>query len=349
MNPQVLDTRERPLQELRISVTDRCNFRCTYCMPRHRYGYDFQYLPHSALLNFAEITRLARLFVLQGVRKIRLTGGEPLLRKHLENLIAQLRALPPAPHQERALELALTTNGVLLSQKAQALRAAGLDRLTVSLDALDDRIFRAMNDANYPVAKVLEGLNSAQQAGFTRIKINTVVKKGCNDDQVLPLLRHFMGQGCELRFIEFMDVGSSNAWCMDAVLPTQVLIAQLARHYRLEPLPAGNASATAQRYRAWDSGASARYCDIGFISSVTQAFCAHCNRVRLSTDGKLYTCLFASQGHDLRSLLRSQASDEAVQADIQQLWQGRSDHYSELRSQGRAPRAKRIEMHYIGG
>ena len=348
----LVDTRGRPLRDLRISVTDRCNFRCSYCMPKEVFDKDYPYLPHSALLSFEEITRLARLFLAHGVRKIRLTGGEPLLRKNLEALVEQLAALrtvdgtPP--------DLTLTTNGSLLVRKARALKDAGLNRVTVSLDGLDDTIFRRMNDVDFPVADVLAGIEAAHAAGLSHIKVNMVVKRGTNDHEILPMARHFRGTGTTLRFIEYMDVGATNGWRMDEVLPSAELIARLREHLPLVPLDPASPGETAERWGYAD--ASGRHDpalgEVGVISSVTQAFCHDCNRARLSTDGQLYLCLFATQGHDLRSLLRGGASDEAIASAIAPIWQGRSDRYSELRSglpADATPGPRRVEMSYIGG
>jgi GTP 3',8-cyclase len=347
----LLDTLARPLHDLRISVTDRCNFRCSYCMPKEVFDKDYRYLPHSALLSFEEITRLATQFVALGVRKIRLTGGEPLLRKSIEQLIDMLAALR-TPSGE-PLDLTLTTNGSLLRQKARALKLAGLQRLTVSLDALDDTIFRRMNDVDFPVADVLHGLDAAQAAGFERIKVNMVVKRGTNDAQIVPMAQHFRGSGLTLRFIEYMDVGATNGWRMDEVLPSHDVLARLQAQWPMLALPHATKGETAQRWGyANAQGEHDRAAgEIGLISSVTQAFCGDCNRARLSTEGRLYLCLFASQGHDLRSLLRGGASDEAIAHTLGQIWSQRADRYSELRSNNDAPTAngQRVEMSYIGG
>ena len=350
---QLLDQRQRPLRDLRISVTDRCNFRCSYCMPKEVFDKDYRYLPHSALLRFEEITRLARLFLAHGVQKIRITGGEPLLRKDLEQLIAQLAALrtveglPP--------DLTLTTNGSLLARKASALQAAGLSRVTVSLDSLDDRVFRAMNDVDFPVRDVLRGIEAAQAAGLARIKVNMVVKRGSNDHEIVPMARHFRGTGVTLRFIEYMDVGATNGWRMDEVLPSAEVLACLQAHFPLVPLSPQTTGETAVR---WGYANAAGQHDpalgeVGMISSVTQAFCGDCNRARLSMEGQLFLCLFASQGWDLRSLLRGEASDAQIAAAIAGIWQGRSDRYSELRASLPAETGQRsgqrVEMSYIGG
>ena len=347
-NGLLRDSLGRPLKDLRISVTDRCNFRCSYCMPKELFDRDYKFLPQSSLLSFEEITRTARLFVSHGVNKIRLTGGEPLLRKHLELLVAQLA--PLRTPEGAALDITLTTNASLLERKAQALADAGLQRVTVSLDALDDAIFRRMNDVDFPVADVLRGIEAAQKAGLTPIKINMVVKRGTNDQEIVPLARHVRehcGPGVVLRFIEYMDVGATNGWRMDEVLPSSEVIARLSAVYPLEPLEANAPGETAQRWRYRDGGG-----EIGVISSVTQAFCRDCNRARLSTEGKLFLCLFANRGHDLRALLRSGHSDEQIAAAIGLIWNERDDRYSELR--GALPAnaegsARRVEMHYIGG
>jgi cyclic pyranopterin phosphate synthase len=324
------------MHDLRISVTDRCNFRCVYCMPKTVFGRDYPFLPRDELLTYEEIARLAHLFAAQGVAKIRLTGGEPLLRRDLDRLIRLLAAIP-------GLELTLTTNGSALAGRAAELTAAGLHRVTVSLDALDDGIFRRMNDADYPVTRVLEGIEAAAAAGLAPVKINMVVKRGANDSEILPLARHFRGSGHILRFIEYMDVGNSNAWRMDDVVPAGEIIRRIAAEFPLEPADPNYGGEVAERWRYRDGAG-----EIGVIASVTQAFCADCTRVRLSTEGKLYTCLFASSGHDLRALLRRGASDAELTAAIGGVWTARDDHYSELRAAGVAV-VKKIEMSYIGG
>jgi cyclic pyranopterin phosphate synthase len=345
----LFDRFKRPLTDLRISVTDRCNFRCSYCMPKEVFDKDYRYLPHASLLSFEEITRLARLFAAHGVRKIRLTGGEPLLRRNIEVLIGQLAQLRTADGQP--LDLTLTTNGSLLARKAAALKAAGLQRVTVSLDGLDDTVFRRMNDVDFPVADVLMGIDAAQAAGLGPIKVNMVVKRGTNEQEILPMARHFRNTGVVLRFIEYMDVGATNGWRMDEVLPSAEVIARIAAEFPLVPLEASAPGETAQRW-AYADGTG----EIGVISSVTQAFCRDCSRARLSTEGRLYTCLFASSGHDLRPLLRdAHADDEQLCSAIGHIWQGRADRYSELRAL-RAPELaadtdapRRVEMSYIGG
>jgi cyclic pyranopterin phosphate synthase len=350
----------RPLRDLRISVTDRCNFRCNYCMPKEVFGKDYPYLPHSSLLSFEEITRVAKQFLAHGVRKIRLTGGEPLLRKNLEVLIEQLAALrtvdglPP--------DLTLTTNGSLLAKKAHALKAAGLNRVTVSLDGLDDAIFRRMNDVDFPVADVLKGIDAALAAGLGGtagngggLKVNMVVKRGTNDHEILPMARHFKGTGVTLRFIEYMDVGATNGWRMDEVLPSREVIARLHAALPLVQLDPSAPGETAERWGYADATGAhdVQAGEVGVISSVTQAFCQDCNRARLSTEGKLYLCLFASQGHDLRELIRGQATDAQLASAIGHIWQGRDDRYSELRSSLPADTGggggRRVEMSYIGG
>ena len=348
----LVDTRGRPLRDLRISVTDRCNFRCNYCMPKEVFDKDYPYLPHSALLSFEEITRLASLFLAHGVRKIRLTGGEPLLRKNIEELIAQLAQLRTV--DGKAPDLTLTTNGSLLARKARSLKEAGLNRVTVSLDGLDDAVFRRMNDVDFPVADVLAGIEAAHAAGLSHIKVNMVVKRGTNDHEILPMARHFRGTGTTLRFIEYMDVGATNGWRMDEVLPSAELIKRLRAELPLVPLEPSSPGETAERLGYADTSGQhdPGLGEVGVISSVTQAFCHDCNRARLSTEGKLYLCLFASQGYDLRSLLRGGASDADIAAAIAPIWQQRTDRYSELRSTLPADNtqgARRVEMSYIGG
>jgi cyclic pyranopterin phosphate synthase len=349
-----LDGLRRPLTDLRISVTDRCNFRCSYCMPKEVFDKDYAYLPQSHLLSFEEITRLAKVFVGRGVRKIRLTGGEPLLRKNIEILIAQLAALRTLDGQP--LDLTLTTNGSLLARKAQSLKDAGLQRVTVSLDGLDDAVFRKMNDVDFPVDEVLKGIEAAKAAGLGPIKVNMVVKRGTNDHEILPMARHFQGTGVVLRFIEYMDVGATNGWCMDEVLPSAELVQRIHAELPLVQLGHSAPGETAERWGF--ANAQGRHDpslgEIGVISSVTQAFCGDCNRARLSTEGRLYLCLFASQGYDLRQLLRDPSqSDEVMAATIDAIWQGRSDQYSVLRSLRGPDTAsgpgRRVEMSYIGG
>ena len=355
------DSLGRPLHDLRISVTDRCNFRCNYCMPKEVFNKDYAYLPHGDLLNFEEITRLAKVFVAHGVRKIRLTGGEPLLRKNLEILVDQLANIQTP--DGTPLDLTLTTNGSLLARKAKALKEAGLNRVTVSLDGLDDAVFRAMNDVDFPVADVLDGIAAAQAAGLgldtqgrlTGLKVNMVVKRRTNVDQILPMARHFRGSGITLRFIEYMDVGATNGWCMDDVLPSAEVIEHIQQAFALVPLEASAAGETAQRWGYANAAGNfdPKLGEIGVISSVTQAFCRDCNRARLSTEGKLYLCLFATQGYDLRGLMRqATTSDADIASAIGHIWQGRDDRYSDLRASmptDAAPAARRVEMSYIGG
>ena len=343
-NGILLDTLQRPLHDLRISVTDRCNFRCVYCMPRTVFDQNYSYLPPSALLTFEEITRLAKLLVAHGVTKIRLTGGEPLLRKNLDRLIAMLRQIETP--NGAPLDLTLTTNGALLAQKAQSLKDAGLNRVTVSLDALDDAIFKRMNDVDFSVSEILHGLDVANQVGLGPIKVNMVVKAGMNDHQIIPMARHFKGSPFILRFIEYMDVGDTNGWQMNEVIPSERVIGQISQassDMQLVPMHSSYNGETAQRWQYQDGAG-----EIGVISSVTQAFCHDCSRLRLSTEGKLFTCLFAGQGHDVRGLLRNQATDQQLSDTLAQIWQARGDRYSELRSQQTTPR-KKVEMSYIGG
>jgi GTP 3',8-cyclase len=344
-NGLTTDRLGRRLHDLRISVTDRCNFRCTYCMPKSVFDKDYSFLPQSALLSFEEIQRIAKLFVSHGVEKIRLTGGEPLLRKHLETLIEKLATL--VTPSGKPLDITLTTNGALLPKKAALLKAAGLTRLTVSLDAVDDSVFRKMNDVDFPVGQVLEGIDAAMHAGFDNIKINMVVKRGVNDDQILPMVQQFKGSGHTLRLIEFMDVGSSNGWDMKDVMPSAAVLAKINSVYPLKGLPANYQGEVAERWEFADGSG-----EIGVISSVTQTFCHDCTRLRLSTEGKLFTCLFATQGQDLRGLVRAGHSDEDIASAIGLIWQQRDDRYSELRSEQtqelKAARAK-VEMSYIGG
>ena len=343
--PLLIDRRQRPLQDLRISVTDRCNFRCPYCMPRATFGKEHRFLPHEALLSFEEITRTAQAAMALGVRKLRLTGGEPLLRKDLPTLVGQLAALK-TPEGAPA-EIALTTNGVLLRRQARALKDAGLQRVTVSLDGLDQAIFARMSDSGLNVRDVLDGIEAAQEAGLFPIKVNMVVQKGVNDGQVLPMARHFRGSGIELRFIEFMDVGQTNRWRLDQVIPSAEVRERIAAHWPLLPATIDRSSDTAERWRYADGAGG-----IGFISSVTRAFCGDCTRLRLSTDGRLYTCLFGTQGHDLRALLRDeQVTDDELRLRLAALWQGREDRYSEQRRATDEPPSEsgRVEMSYIGG
>jgi cyclic pyranopterin phosphate synthase len=330
------DARGRPLHDLRISVTDRCNFRCVYCMPKDVFGRDYPFLPHEELLTFEEIARLARLFKSQGVAKIRLTGGEPLLRRNVERLVGMLAAIG-------GLDLTLTTNGALLARKAKALKDAGLERVTVSLDALDDRVFRAMNDVDFPVARVLEGIDAAHAAGLAPIKVNMVVKRGINEHEIVPLARHFRDSGHILRFIEFMDVGHTNGWRMDDVVSAAEILKIVDGEFPIEPVDRAYRGEVADRWRYRDGAG-----EIGVVASVTQAFCRDCTRARLSTDGKVYTCLFGTEGFDLKTPLRAGASDDDLAEAIAAIWHQRSDRYSELRSAATAAVPK-VEMSYIGG
>lgn len=335
------DKRGRPLRDLRISVTDRCNFRCTYCMPKSVFDKDYRYLPKSDFLSYEEITRMAQLFVTHGVEKIRLTGGEPLLRKNLEVLIEMLAALKTL--DGKPLDIALTTNASLLSKKAPALKAAGLQRVTVSLDSLDETTFRAMNDVDFSVADVLNGIDAAREAGFPPIKINMVVKKGVNDQGVVAMARHFKGSGNIVRFIEFMDVGSSNGWRMDDVVPSSEIVHRINSEMPLIEVDSNYSGEVSKRW-AYADGSG----EIGVISSVTEAFCSTCSRARLSTDGSLYTCLFSQSGQDLRMLMRAGKSDQQIAAAIGFIWSQREDQYSEIRTEQTIGR-KKVEMSYIGG
>ena len=354
-NGLLADTLGRPLRDLRISVTDRCNFRCSYCMPKEVFDKNYAYLPHNALLSFEEITRISRSFIAHGVQKLRLTGGEPLLRKNIEVLIAQLALLRTTDGQP--LDITLTTNGSLLRRKAQALKDAGLQRVTVSLDGLDDATFRAMNDVDFPVADVLDGIAAAREAGLKNIKVNMVVKRGTNEQEILPMARHFQGTGVTLRFIEYMDVGATNGWRMNEVMPSAEVVQHIHQHMPLVQLGPSAIGETAERwgYAGADGQHDPALGEVGFISSVTQAFCGDCNRARLSTEGKLYLCLFATQGYDLRELMRGSATDADLSSAIGHIWQGRSDQYSQLRASMAADTgspssgARRVEMSYIGG
>jgi cyclic pyranopterin phosphate synthase len=330
-----LDTLSRPLRDLRISVTDRCNFRCTYCMPKTVFGRDYAFLPRAELLTFEEIERLARVFVASGVEKIRLTGGEPLLRRDVERLVGMLAPIPD-------LDLTLTTNGSLLPQKAGPLRRAGLTRVTVSLDSLDDSVFAAMNDVAFPVARVLEGIDAAAAEGLP-VKVNMVVKRGVNENSVVPMARHFHGSGHTVRFIEYMDVGATNGWRLDDVVPAGEILAAIDAELPLEPVEPAYRGEVARRWRYRDGGG-----EIGLIASVTQPFCGDCTRARLSADGQLYTCLFASRGHDLRALTRGGASDEELSEAVARIWGARADRYSELRTE-RTRALEKVEMSFIGG
>jgi cyclic pyranopterin phosphate synthase len=332
----ITDRLGRPIRDLRISVTDRCNFRCVYCMPKEVYGRDYAFLPRSELLSFEEIERVARMFVSLGVEKIRITGGEPLVRRDVERLVEKLAGI-------RSLDLTLTTNGALLAAKAQALADAGLTRVTVSLDSLDDETFRRMNDVDFPVTRVLEGIEAASAAGLAPVKVNVVVKRGVNDDGILDLARFFHGRGHVVRFIEYMDVGHTNGWRLDDVLPASEIVRRIDEELPLEPVEPAYRGEVARRYRYRDGGG-----EVGVIASVTQPFCGDCTRARLSADGKLYTCLFAVRGHDLRALLRNGADDDELTAALADVWRARDDRYSELRSAETAELDK-VEMSYIGG
>jgi len=339
------DKRGRTLRDLRISVTDRCNFRCTYCMPKEVFDKNYPYLAHQELLSFEEITRLTNIFASLGVEKIRLTGGEPLLRKNLEALIEMLATIRTP--ENKTLDLTLTTNGSALRKKAAALKAAGLKRLTVSLDGLDDSIFKKMNDVDFPVADVLDGIAAAQEVGFENIKVNMVVKKGTNDHEIVAMAKHFKGSGIILRFIEFMDVGSSNGWNMEQVLPSKEVIARINEVFPLEPIEANYSGEVAQRWRYVDGSG-----EIGVISSVTQTFCHECTRARISTDGQMYLCLFANEGFDFKTLLRTGKSDLEIANAVMNTWAARDDHYSEIRGSQTASLSssnRKVEMSYIGG
>ncbi len=330
-----LDKLARPVRDLRISVTDRCNFRCVYCMPREVFDSSYRFLRHEDILSFEEIARLAGVFVGLGVTKIRLTGGEPLVRRNLDRLVEMLAALDA--------EVTLTTNGSLLAKQAAALKKAGLDRVTDSLDSLDDATFRKMNDADFPVAKVIDGIETAAAAGLGPVKINMVVKRGVNDQSIVQMAERWRGTGHIIRFIEYMDVGSTNGWKMDDVIPSAEVVRRIGARWPLEAIDANYAGEVAERWRYLDGAG-----EIGVISSVTQAFCSSCTRMRLSTEGSLFTCLFAQSGHDLKSLLRSGASDDALRNEIAAVWQRRADRYSEIRTAETA-KNKKVEMSYIGG
>jgi cyclic pyranopterin phosphate synthase len=333
-----MDALGRPLHDLRISVTDRCNFRCTYCMPKEVFGGDFAFLHRDALLTFEEIARLARLFVRNGVRKIRLTGGEPLLRRDLERLVAQLSGI------EGLEDIALTTNGSLFTrEKARVLAAAGLRRVTVSLDAIDDAIFRAMNDVDFPVARVLEAVDAGAEAGLTPVKIDCVVKRGVNESQVVALARHFRGTGHIVRFIEFMDVGNSNGWRMEDVVSGTEILSMLQREWDLTPAEPHYFGEVAERWCYTDGSG-----EVGIITSVTQPFCGTCTRARLAADGRVYLCLFAGTGHDFGARRGGGARDEEIEQVIARVWRTREDRYSEIRSEA-TPSLRKVEMSHIGG
>ncbi|WP_434082300.1 GTP 3',8-cyclase MoaA [Achromobacter deleyi] len=340
MDRQPEDTLGRPLRDLRISVIDQCNFRCTYCMPREVFGADYPFLRRDELLTFDELERTARAFIRLGVRKIRLSGGEPLLRKDLEHLVARLARLVTL--EGEPIDLAMTTNGALLARKAHVLAAAGLRRLNVSLDALAPATFARIANTSASVGDVLEGIATAHDAGIRHIKINMVVQRGVNDDQILPMARHFRGTGHTLRFIEFMDVGTTNGWTAHAVLPSDDVLKQIHMHFPLEPVAPATPGEVARRWRYLDGQG-----EIGLISSVSHPFCGDCSRARLSADGKLYTCLFAEQGDDIRSMLRAEIDDQTLVAGLAARWRSRSDRYSEVRAGTK--RQHKIEMSYIGG
>ncbi|MEK4654375.1 MULTISPECIES: GTP 3',8-cyclase MoaA [Niallia] len=327
----------RPLQDLRISVIDRCNFRCTYCMPREIFGKDFSFLPKDQLLSFEEIERLAKLFVQLGVRKIRLTGGEPLLRRDIATLIEKLAAI------DGLEDIGLTTNGMLLGKMAKSLKQAGLERVNVSLDALDDKVFQSINDSGIPTKKILDSIEQARKAGLS-VKVNMVVKKGMNDQQVIPMAKYFKEQEIPLRYIEFMDVGQTNGWDFSQVLTKKQLFEQLSHHFELEPVDSAYIGEVAKRYRYVGTNA-----EVGFITSVSESFCSTCTRARLAADGKFYTCLFASGGLDLRTLLRSNADDQTILQSIVPTWKNRNDRYSDERTEESAKYRKKMEMSYIGG
>ena len=337
----LIDPRQRRLHDLRISVTDKCNFRCTYCMPKDMFGPGYKFLPHDALLTFEEITRFSKIAAELGVEKLRLTGGEPTLRRNLPTLIEMLSQIRTP--SGKALDLTLTTNGSTLVKQAKALKDAGLQRITVSLDSMDDTVFRAMNDVDFPVVNVLKGIDAALAAGLAPVKVNMVVKRGVNDHTVVEMARHFKGTGVIVRFIEFMDVGSTNGWRMDDVMASRDIVAAIHAEHALVALDAHYAGEVAERWRYADGSG-----EIGVISSVTQAFCNACSRARLSTDGKIYTCLFADHGVDFRSLLRDGSSDDEIAALLAGLWQVRTDRYSEIRTAETA-KLRKVEMSYIGG
>lgn len=339
----ITDKFQRPLRDLRISITDLCNFRCPYCMPKEVFGSGHRFIPKPDLLTFEEITRLTEIFISLGVQKIRLTGGEPLIRRQVEVLIEMLKEIPGVDDQISGFELAMTTNGSLLTQKAEALAKSGLDRITVSLDSLDDDTFRTMNDMDVPVNKVLEGIAAAEAVGLIPIKINMVIQHGVNAKDILPVARYFRGSGHILRFIEYMDVGNSNGWKLDDVVPAKEIIQTINAEFPLEPVDPNYRGEVAKRWRYKDGQG-----EIGVIASVTQPFCGNCTRVRLSATGQLYTCLFATTGHDLRALLRSGATNNEIRDQLINIWNFRSDHYSEIRSAQTTTHPK-IEMSYIGG
>jgi len=333
----LFDTLDRPLRDLRISVTDRCNFRCTYCMPREVFGKGYVFLPREELLTFEEIERVVRIFARLGTQKVRLTGGEPLLRRGIEDLVGKLAVIDGID------DLALTTNGSLLAKKAPALAAAGLDRVTVSLDSLDDTVFRIMSDVDFPVARVLEAIDAAAAAGLTPVKVNAVVQRDINGDQVVDMANAFRGTGHIVRFIEYMDVGTSNGWRMDDVVPAREIVAAINDRWPIEPLPGAQPGEVANRWRYLDGAG-----EIGVIASVTEPFCGDCSRLRLSSEGRMFTCLFATGGTDLRGPLRTGASDDEITELITAMWERREDRYSEERS-GIPLGLPKVEMSYIGG
>jgi cyclic pyranopterin phosphate synthase len=333
----MLDTRNRPLRDLRISVTDRCNFRCRYCMPKEIFDREYEFLARELLLSFEEITRIVEIATRLGVRKIRLTGGEPLLRSDLEDLVGMLARI------DGIEDLTLTTNGALLARKAEALAAAGLDRVSVSLDSLDDERFMAMNDVGFPVSKVLDGIEAATAAGLTPIKVNVVVKRGVNDEDIVPMAEHFRGSGHIVRFIEYMDVGTTNGWRLDDVVPGGEIVRRITERFPLEPADPNYVGEVARRYRYTDGSG-----EVGIITSVTRPFCGDCSRARLSADGSLFTCLFATSGHDLRGLLREGADDDRIEEFLRAIWTRRDDRYSQVRSSATTG-LRRVEMSYIGG
>ncbi|MGH2788459.1 MAG: GTP 3',8-cyclase MoaA [Actinomycetota bacterium] len=336
LSARLTDRLGRPIRDLRISVTDRCNFRCVYCMPKEVFGADYRFLERAELLSFEEIYRLSGLFARLGVEKIRLTGGEPLVRRDIERLVAMLGGIP-------GIDLALTTNGSMLAKKARALKKAGLDRVTISLDSLDDAIFKAMNDVDFPVRRVLDGIDAAADAGLAPVKINMVVKRGLNESSVVDMARHFKGTGHIVRFIEYMDVGATNGWRLDDVVPAREIVAAIDAEIPLEPVAPNYRGEVANRYRYKDGTG-----EIGIVASVTQPFCGDCTRARVSSEGRLFTCLFATDGHDLRAALRDGASDDDIAAGIATIWSGRTDRYSEIRSSQTTDLPK-VEMSYIGG
>jgi len=332
----MLDTLKRPVRDLRISVTDRCNFRCSYCMPKEIFNREYEFLGRDLLLTFEEITRVATVLVDRGIEKIRLTGGEPLLRVEIEKLVEMLASLGD-------IDLTITTNGSLLERKAEVLAAAGLSRVTVSLDSLNDAVFRAMNDVEFPVTRVLDGIEAAAAAGLGPVKVNAVVKRGVNDHTLAEMARHFQGSGHIVRFIEYMDVGATNGWRLEDVVPAAEMVATINAELPCEPVEANYQGEVARRYRYLDGSG-----EFGVIASVTQPFCGACTRLRLSAEGSLYTCLFATEGHDIRDLLRSEADDEALGGFVDEVWKGRTDRYSEIRS-SETDGLPKVEMSYIGG